>query len=85
MVDRQPPVEGLVEMSLAASRDWDLPVSGHPSLGMNETCWRLPALCWMRKEREGTVFRAEWGEGWTKRCSWRVREPADRACTVTKF
>jgi hypothetical protein len=30
-----------------ASRD--LPVSGHPPLGMS---WRVLTLCWMRKERQ---------------------------------
>jgi uncharacterized protein YjbJ (UPF0337 family) len=53
VVDGQPPMEGLVVMSLATSRELGhLPVSGHPSLGMYETCPRLPALCWMRKERQ---------------------------------
>jgi hypothetical protein len=51
--DRQPPVEGLVEMSRAVSSEpGPSGVSGHPPLGMNEACWRIPTLCWMRKERQ---------------------------------
>jgi hypothetical protein len=50
--DRQPPVEGLVRCHVPFRASGDLPVSGYPPLGMNETCWRHPPLCSIRKERQ---------------------------------
>ena len=38
--------------------------------------------CWMRKQSEGTVRRAEGLEGDMKKRSGSVREPAERAETV---
>ena len=43
-------------------------------------CW---SVCWIRNERDGTVFLVGFSSGVTKKASGRVRCPASRAWTVT--